>query len=208
MAKQLAKKLDYVFVDTGAMYRAIAYYFIEHTIDIIDENAVKNALANIELHFENNPDSGKSDIFLNGQNIEKQIRTMQISNMVSPIAAIAAVRTFAVAAQQEMGTHKGLVMDGRDVGTTVFPKAELKIFMTASVEIRVERRYKELLATYPEITKEEVKKNLEERDYIDSHRKISPLRQAVDARILDNTNLTMDEQLDIAYNWAIQLIKK
>ena len=202
LAKQLAAKLNYVFVDSGAMYRAIALYFLRNQIDINNELQVSDALKNISLQFEYNGKTGKSDILLNGENVEKEIREMSISNKVSEVAAIEAVRLFAVYQQQLMGEKKAIVMDGRDIGTTVFPNAELKIFVTASIDVRVQRRYLELQATQPNISLDEVKENLVMRDHIDSTREISPLKQAADAVVLDNTNLTREDQLQIALNWV------
>ncbi len=202
LAKQLAAKLNYVFVDSGAMYRAIALYFLRNQIDINNELQVSDALKNISLQFEYNGKTGKSDILLNGENVEKEIREMSISNKVSEVAAIEAVRLFAVHQQQLMGEKKAIVMDGRDIGTTVFPNAELKIFVTASIDVRVQRRYLELQATQPNISLDEVKENLVMRDHIDSTREISPLKQAADAVVLDNTNLTREDQLQIALNWV------
>jgi CMP/dCMP kinase len=207
LAKQLAKQLGYVFIDSGAMYRGITLYFLNNAVDIQSPEQVANALKNITLRFAVNDALGKSDLLLNGTNVEAAIRTMEISNKVSPVAAIEAVRTFAVAQQQEMGKEKGVVMDGRDIGTTVFPSAELKIFVTASVEERVNRRYEELTAAGTQVTKEEVQKNLLERDAIDSTRAVSPLRQATDAIVLDNTFLTREQQLATALQWAQERTK-
>ncbi len=198
LAKQLAKALGYVYIDSGAMYRAITLYFLRNHIDWTDEKEVAQALENIHLHFEYNEKSAQSEIFLNDENVEYVIRDLVVAEKVSDVAAIGAVRTFAVAQQQKMGAKKGIVMDGRDIGTTVFPDAELKIFMTADIPVRVERRYKEMIEKNPNVTMEEVKANLEMRDHIDSHREVSPLRQAEDAILLDNTNIDMLEQLDIA----------
>lgn len=202
MARQMAKELNYVFVDSGAMYRAIALYFLRNKIDFNSKTSIDGALANIELEFVYNSNTGKSDMYLNGENVEAEIRDRQVSENVSNVAAIKEVREFAVAQQQKMGEKKGLIMDGRDIGTTVFPKAELKIFMTASNDVRAVRRYKELIEKDPTITLEEVRKNLEMRDHIDSTREISPLRKADDAVVLDNSNLTPDEQLALALSWA------
>lgn len=198
LAKQLAKALGYVYIDSGAMYRAITLYFLRNHIDWTDAKEVAQALENIHLHFEYNEKSAQSEIFLNDENVEYVIRDLVVAEKVSDVAAIGAVRTFAVAQQQKMGAKKGIVMDGRDIGTTVFPDAELKIFMTADIPVRVERRYKEMIEKNPNVTMEEVKANLEMRDHIDSHREVSPLRQAEDAILLDNTNIDMLEQLDIA----------
>jgi cytidylate kinase len=206
LAKALATKLEYVFIDTGAMYRAIALYFKRNNIDLVNLPAVNNALAQIKLHFEYNPATLKSDMYLNGENVELLIREMNISNMVSEVAAISAVRNFAVAQQQLMGAQKGIVMDGRDIGTVVFPNAALKIFVTADPAIRAERRFLELKAVNPEITMEEVAENLQHRDLIDSTREHSPLRQAEDAIVLDNSNITRDEQFNLALKWALEKI--
>lgn len=195
LAKQLAKKLGYVYIDSGAMYRAITLYFLRNHIDWTDTNEVAAALKDIHIEFHFNEKSQQSEIYLNDENIEYLIRDLVIADKVSDIAAIREVRTFAVSQQQKMGKKKGIVMDGRDIGTTVFPDAEIKIFMTADSSVRVERRFKDLFEKNPNITIEEVKTNLEMRDYIDSHREVSPLRKAADAVVLDNTNLTMEEQL-------------
>jgi len=202
LAKALAKELSYVFIDSGAMYRAITLYFLREHINWNHEPSVLNALTNIKLHFDYNETRGSSDIFLNDENVELIIRDMLVSENVSEVAAIKAVREFAVEQQQQMGKKKGIVMDGRDIGTTVFPYAQLKIFVTADNAVRVERRFKELYEKNPSITVEEVRNNLEMRDYIDSNRAFSPLRKADDAVVLDNTNLTRDEQLKIALEWA------
>ncbi len=198
LAKQLAQKLHYTYIDSGAMYRAITLYFLRNHVDWTDDAEVNKAIKNITLSFQKNLKSGDSEIYLNGENVEYLIRDLIIADKVSDIAAIAAVRTFAVAQQQQMGAQKKIVMDGRDIGTTVFPKAELKFFMTADITIRVQRRYKEMYLQNPNTTIEEVKNNLEMRDYIDSHRAVSPLTKAIDAVVLDNTSIGMAEQLDIA----------
>lgn len=202
LARQLANQLNYVFIDSGAMYRAITLYFLRQHIDWKNTAKVKKALSAITLYFQYNPLTGQSDMFLNDENTEALIRDMLVSEHVSEVAAIKEVREFAVAQQQKMGEKKGIVMDGRDIGTTVFPNAELKIFVTADPAIRVERRFKELYERNPNITIEEVKNNLEMRDYIDSNREFSPLRQAADAVVLDNSNLSREEQLSIALGWA------
>ncbi|MCG7857937.1 (d)CMP kinase [Flavihumibacter sp.] len=202
LARQLAKELNYVYIDSGAMYRAITLYFLRNHIDWTDTAEVEEALANIQLDFRFNEVSEQSEMFLNDENVEYVIRDLVIAEKVSEIAAIREVRTFAVKQQQEMGRKKGIVMDGRDIGTVVFPKAELKIFMTADNAVRVERRFRELFEKNPNITIEEVKNNLEMRDYIDSNREVSPLRQADDALVLDNSKLTMQEQLHIAQKWV------
>ncbi len=202
LAKQLAAKLNYRFVDSGAMYRAITLYFLRAHVDWNNAGEVKKALKNISLEFEYNADNGTSDILLNDENVEVLIRDMLVSENVSAVSTIREVREFAVAQQQKMGEKKGIVMDGRDIGTTVFPHAELKIFVTADVVVRVERRYKELIEKNPHITLDEVKHNLEMRDYIDSNREFSPLRKADDAIVLDNTNLTREAQLKEVLGWA------
>jgi CMP/dCMP kinase len=198
LAKQLAKKLGYIYVDSGAMYRAVTLYFLRNHIDWTEKEAVVDALKNITLEFNYNSKSEQSEIFLNGENVEYVIRDLVIAEKVSDVAAIREVREFAVAQQQQMGKNKGIVMDGRDIGTVVFPKAELKIFMTADNAVRVERRFRELYEKNPNVSLEEVKNNLQMRDYIDSHREVSPLRKADDAIELDNTNLTETEQLNKA----------
>lgn len=204
LAKQLAKALGYVYIDSGAMYRAITLYFLRNHIDWTDENQTQNALNNIDLKFAHNTKSLQSDMHLNDENVEYFIRDLVVAEKVSEVATIASVRTFAVDQQQKMGIEKGIVMDGRDIGTTVFPDAELKIFMTAEILVRVERRFKEMYDKNPNVTIDEVKSNLEMRDYIDSNREVSPLRKASDAILLDNTNLTMEEQLD----FALKLVAK
>jgi cytidylate kinase len=206
LAKSLAAKLEYVFIDTGAMYRAIALYFLRNKISFQDESAIQVALQQINLRFQYNVQTEKSDMILNGENVETLIREMQVSSKVSEVAAIAAVRDFAVAQQQAMGLEKGIVMDGRDIGTVVFPNAELKIFVTADPLVRANRRLLELQATNPSITLEEVAENLQHRDLIDSTREHSPLKQAQDALVLDNTFISREAQFDIALNWAKERI--
>ncbi len=208
LAKQLAKELGYTYIDSGAMYRAITLYFLRNHIDWTDPAEVHRALGEINLEFVFNPKSQQSEIYLNQENVEYVIRDLVVAEKVSDVAAIGEVRTYAVAAQQAMGEKKGIVMDGRDIGTTVFPQAELKIFMTAEMTIRVERRFRELYEKNPNVSIDEVKNNLEMRDYIDSHRDISPLRKAPDALVLDNTTISMEEQLAIALDWARQAINK
>ncbi len=204
LARQLAKKLGFVYIDSGAMYRAITLYFLRNHIDWTDEKKVKEALEQVHLHFEYNSKSGRSEIFLNDENVEYLIRDLVVAEKVSEVAAIASVRKFAVRQQQKMGLRNNTVMDGRDIGTTVFPDADLKIFMTSDISVRVERRFKELYEKNPNVTLEEVAANLEMRDYIDSHREVSPLRKAEDAVLLDNTNISMEEQLD----FAMKLVKE
>src|SRR5688572_5678666 len=208
LAKQLAKKLGYVYVDSGAMYRAITLYFLRNHVDWTDTKEVVAALKEIHLDFHFSEKAQSSEIFLNDENVEYVIRDLVIAEKVSDVAAIREVRSFAVAQQQKMGNKKGIVMDGRDIGTVVFPKAELKIFMTADITVRVERRFNELYEKNPNITLEEVKANLEMRDYIDSNREISPLRKAPDALLLDNTTMSMKQQLEIALRWAKERLKQ
>jgi cytidylate kinase len=206
LAKAMAKALEYVFVDTGAMYRAIALYFLRNSIPFNDI-AAQEALQAIELKFKYNSATQKSDMYLNGENVEQEIRDMQVSQKVSEVATIPAVRAFAVAQQKAMGIDKGIVMDGRDIGTVVFPNAELKLFVTADPAIRLERRYQELVQTNPAILKEEVAANLQQRDLMDSTRAHSPLKQAEDAMVLDNTNLDRAQQFELAMQWAMEKIK-
>lgn len=205
LAKQMAKKLGYVYIDSGAMYRAITLYFLRNHIDWTDTTQVKTALQDIQLEFVHNPASSQSEMHLNGENVEYVIRDLVVAEKVSEVSSIKEVREYAVAAQRQMSEGGGIVMDGRDIGTTVFPHAELKIFMTADVAVRVERRYKEMFAKNPNVSIEEVKHNLEMRDYIDSNREISPLRKADDAIVLDNTELTEQEQLNFAMDKAYSL---
>ncbi|HEV7620641.1 MAG TPA: (d)CMP kinase [Flavisolibacter sp.] len=207
LAKQLAKSLGYIYVDSGAMYRAITLYFLRNHTDWTNVADVKEALSDITLEFVYNEKSEQSEILLNGENVEYVIRDLVIAEKVSDVAAIKEVRKYAVKQQQKMGKERGIVMDGRDIGTVVFPDAELKIFMTADNAIRVERRFRELFEKNPNITIEEVKTNLEMRDYIDSHREVSPLRKADDAILLDNSHITEKEQLQRALKWAHERIK-
>ncbi|MBS1567737.1 MAG: (d)CMP kinase [Bacteroidetes bacterium] len=202
LARQMAKELGYTYIDSGAMYRAITLYFLRNHIDWTSHELVAKSLKNISLEFRSNHKTGQSEMYLNGENVEYVIRDLVVAEKVSEVAAIREVREFAVHQQQLMGKKKGIVMDGRDIGTVVFPQAELKIFMTADNAIRVGRRFKELYDKNPNITIEEVKANLEMRDYIDSHREVSPLRKADDAIELDNSNMTMKEQLELGLKWA------
>lgn len=202
LAKQLAKELGYLYVDSGAMYRAITLYFLRNHIDWTDKKEVKKALKEIAVEFIFNDNTQTGEMHLNGENVEYVIRDLVIAEKVSDVAAIKEVREFAVAQQQKIGKKKGIIMDGRDIGTVVFPKAELKIFMTADNAVRVERRFKELYEKNPNVSIEEVKDNLEMRDYIDSHREVSPLKKAKDAIELDNTNITEEEQLKKALEWV------
>ncbi|MDD2793670.1 MAG: (d)CMP kinase [Sediminibacterium sp.] len=206
LAKQLARELNYIFVDSGAMYRAITLYFLRNHVDLANDAEVRQALSEINLDFEYNEATGTSDIYLNDENVEAMIRDMLVSEHVSEVAANRYVRDFGVAQQQKLGQKKGIVMDGRDIGTTVFPHAELKIFVTADPAVRAERRFKEMYERNPNSTIEEVTHNLEMRDYMDSNREFSPLRKADDAVVLDNSNLTKEEQLETALRWAKEKI--
>ncbi len=206
LAKAMAKNLQYVFIDTGAMYRAVALFFLRAGIDFDNTTAIAAALNKITLQFKYNPASLQSDMYLNEENVEQEIREMRVSQKVSEVAAIALVRDFAVAQQQAMGESKGIVMDGRDIGTVVFPKAELKIFVTASPDIRVQRRFLELSAKNAAITVAEISENLQHRDLIDTTREHSPLKQSDDALVLDNSNMSRESQLDIALQWAQERI--
>ncbi|MBA9074847.1 cytidylate kinase [Flavobacterium gossypii] len=199
LAKQLAKYLGYIYVDTGAMYRAVTFYAMEH--DFIsethfDKKSLVEKLPKISLQFLFNPDLGFAEIYLNEKNVETEIRTLAVSNFVSKIAEISEVRAKLVEQQQQMGKNKGIVMDGRDIGTVVFTDAELKLFMTASPETRAKRRYDELIEKGQEVSYEEVLKNVQERDYIDTHREDSPLTKAADAIEIDNSHLSIQEQFD------------
>jgi len=199
LAKHLAKHLGYVYVDTGAMYRAVTFFAMQNgyiTKDFFDKQTLINSLPYIKLHFVFNADLGFAEMYLNDVNIEKEIRTLDVSNFVSLVAEVSEVRAKLVEQQQEMGKEKGIVMDGRDIGTVVFPSAELKIFMTASAETRAQRRFDELQDKGQEVSFEEVLKNVEGRDYIDTHREDSPLRKADDAIEIDNSYLTKDEQFN------------
>ena len=197
MAKDLAREIGYIYIDSGAMYRAVTLYCLENgffTTDGIDTAQLEAAMPNIRISFQLNPETQRPMTFLNGVNVEDRIRTMEVSTRVSPVAALPFVREALVKLQQEMGKEKGIVMDGRDIGTAVFPDAELKIFVTASAEIRAQRRYDELKAKGQEASFEEILANVKERDYIDQNREVSPLRKADDAILLDNSNLTIEEQ--------------
>jgi cytidylate kinase len=209
IAKRLANALEYAFIDTGAMYRAVTLFALKSgwiTNKQVKTEALLSELANTKLKFVPNTALGKSEMHLNGINVETEIRKMEVSENVSQIAIIKEVREKLVALQQEMGLKKGIVMDGRDIGTVVFPNAELKIFMTASPETRANRRYKELLDRGEQVTFEDVLKNVRERDYIDSHREISPLRRAEDAIEFDNSDMGLDEQFDRIYNYTLRVI--
>jgi len=207
LAKQLAAALGYVYVDTGAMYRAVAYYAMQHNLvseTHLDAAGLVAQLPNIHLRFQFNPTLGFAEMYLNNQNIETQIRTIEVSRMVSKVAEISEVRAKLVEQQQEMGKDKGIVMDGRDIGTVVFPEAELKLFMTASAATRAQRRFDELVEKGQPVTFDEVLQNVEERDYIDTHREDSPLVKATDAIEIDNSTLSKKEQFELVLN----LVKK
>ena len=202
IAKELATRLGYNYIDSGAMYRAITLYFLRNNVDLTNTLSIAEAIDNVNLTFVFNPVTKSSDIHLNEENVSSYIRDMLVSDKVSEVAAIKLVRTFAVAQQKSMGLSKGIVMDGRDIGTAVFPNAELKIFMTADPEVRVMRRFKEMYATNHNITIEEVRHNLELRDYIDSTREESPLHRAKDAVLLDNSSMSKAEQLELVIKWV------
>ncbi len=197
-AKAIAARLGYIFIDTGAMYRAVTLYALEHGAirsGMVDEEAVVKLLGQISITFRFNPQRGASDIYVNGDLVEGKIRTIEVSNCVSQVSAIPEVRHKLVAMQQEMGRRRGVVMDGRDIGTVVFPDAELKLFMTADPRVRAERRYKELREKGMPVSLEEIERNVRERDRADMSRAVSPLRQAKDAIVLDNSHMTVDEQM-------------
>jgi len=198
MAKDLAREIGYVYVDTGAMYRSVTLYALRKGLfeddGTVKTEALEQEMPNIRITFQFNPETGRPDTYLNGEYVEKEIRSLEVSSHVSPIAAIGFVRRALVAQQQQMGKDKGVVMDGRDIGTVVFPDAELKVFVTASAKVRAQRRYDELKAKGMPADFDDILKNVEERDYIDSHREESPLRQADDAILLDNSDMTIPEQ--------------
>ncbi|MFR2734005.1 (d)CMP kinase [Hoylesella buccalis] len=208
MAKNLARQLGYVYVDTGAMYRAVTLYALRHQLfnadGDVDAASLQRDMPDIRISFRFNAQTGKPDTYLNDELVEQEIRTMKVSEKVSKIAALPFVRTALVTQQQRMGKDKGIVMDGRDIGTVVFPHAELKIFVTASAEVRAQRRYDELQQKGMPARYDDILKNVQERDYIDSHREVSPLRKADDAIELDNSNLTIDEQ----QQWLLQQVDK
>ena len=204
MAKDLAKEIGYIYVDTGAMYRSVTLYALRNNLFNADgsirEQELQEQMKNINISFQFNKETGRPDTYLNGEKVENEIRTMEVSSHVSPIATLAFVREALVKQQQRMGAEKGIVMDGRDIGTVVFPDAELKIFVTASAEVRAQRRYDELKAKGMEADFADILKNVQERDYIDSHRETSPLRKADDALELDNSQLTIAEQKQWLYD--------
>ena len=197
MAKDLAREIGYIYIDSGAMYRAVTLYCIENGLlcnGQIDVEKLRNEIDNIHITFRPNEKTNRPDTYLNGTNVENKIRTMEVSAHVSPVAALDFVREAMVRQQQEMGRQKGIVMDGRDIGTTVFPDAELKIFVTASPEIRAQRRYDELKAKGQDVDFDDILENVKQRDYIDQNREVSPLRKADDALLLDNSHLTIEQQ--------------
>lgn len=209
LAKQLAAKLGYVYIDSGAMYRAVTLFAINNGMianEKLDTESLVARLGEVNIHFERNAE-GELQTYLNGENVEREIRKIYVSQLVSPVSAIPEVRHVMVAQQQKLGEAKGVVMDGRDIGTTVFPNAELKIFVTADVDVRAKRRYDELLEKGDMVNMDEIRNNLQERDRIDQSRKESPLRKADDAVVLDNSKITREEQLQVAYDWAMERIK-
>ena len=206
-AKAIAARLGYIFIDTGAMYRAVTLYALEHGAirsGIVDEESVVKLLDDISITFRFNPERGASDIYVNGDRVEGKIRTIEVSNCVSRVSAIPEVRSKLVAMQQEMGRRRGVVMDGRDIGTVVFPDAELKIFMTADPAVRARRRYDELRAKGDDVSLEEIERNVRERDRADMSRAVSPLRQAPDAVVLDNSRMSVEEQMA----WFMELFER
>jgi CMP/dCMP kinase len=208
LAKALAKKLKYTYIDSGAMYRAITLYFLRNHIDWTTPADVTDTLKNIELSFKFNEHTHASEMILNEENVEFIIRDLVVAEKVSEVATIKAVREFAVAQQRKMGKGKGIIMDGRDIGTVVFPKAALKLYITADAEVRVKRRFDELYVRNPNVTLDEVKSNLEMRDYIDSNREVSPLKKAKDAVEIDNSDLSFEQFLEKAYKLAKDKIKE
>ena len=206
-AKAIASKLGYIFIDTGAMYRAVTLYSLEHGAirsGMIDEEAVIKLLPEMSVAYRFNPERGASDIYVNGDRVEGKIRTIEVSNCVSGVSAIPIVREKLVALQQEMGRQKGVVMDGRDIGTTVFPSAEIKLFMTADPKVRAQRRYDELTAKGDKVSFDEVLENVISRDNADMNRSVSPLRKADDAIVLDNSYMTVEEQME----WFLKLFEE
>lgn len=211
LAKQLAKHLGYVYVDTGAMYRAVALYAMQNNCigtDFLDKEKLITSLPSIKLSFKFNPELGFAEMYLNDVNVETEIRTLEVSSYVSSVAAISEIRSKLVEQQQEMGKEKGIVMDGRDIGTVVFPNAELKIFMTAGADVRAQRRFDELQAKGDTVSYEEVLKNVVDRDYIDTHRIDSPLVKADDAIEIDNSYLNREEQFHVVSELANEVINE
>lgn len=207
MAKVLAREIGYIYVDTGAMYRTVTLFALRNGVfsgEQLDAERLAALMPQLEVSFKLDPETNLPLAILNGEVVEQEIRTMEVSSRVSPVAALPFVREAMTAMQQRMGEQKGIVMDGRDIGTVVFPQAELKIFVTASAEVRAQRRYDELKAKGENVTFEEILKNVQERDYIDSHREVAPLRQAEDALVLDNSNMTREEQ----NQWLLDAYRK
>lgn len=208
MAKDLAKQIGYIYVDTGAMYRAVTLYALRNNVFCadggLDAALLEKEMGGIHIAFKINAATGCPETYLNGENVERQIRSMEVSSHVSPIAALAFVRSALVKQQQAMGLQKGIVMDGRDIGTVVFPDAEMKVFVTASPDIRAQRRFDELKAKGMEANYDDILANVQQRDYIDTHRETSPLRQAADAVVLDNSDMTIEEQKQ----WLLKLYKE
>lgn len=211
MAKDLAREIGYIYIDSGAMYRAVTLYAMEHGLfdgDMIDTESLEKQIRDIHISFRLNADTQRPDTYMNGVNVENKIRTMDVSSKVSLISTLGFVREAMVKQQQEMGKAKGIVMDGRDIGTTVFPDAELKIFVTASPETRAQRRFEELKGKGEEASYEEILRNVKERDYIDQNREISPLRKADDAILLDNSHMSINEQKQWLMEQYRQAIEK
>jgi cytidylate kinase len=207
LAKGIAQTLGYTFIDTGAMYRAVTLFALRNEMvdaGVLNEQALIRELPGVDIRFAEPDATGKARVLLNEEDVEDEIRQMHVANHVSAVAGVPEVREKLVALQQKMGEQKGVVMDGRDIGTVVFPKAELKIFMTAEPEVRVQRRLAELKAKGDAVSADDVRKNLEERDYQDTHRAADPLRQAEDALVLDNTNLNKEEQFNLVLEWVNQ----
>lgn len=207
IARALASRFGYIFIDSGAMYRTVTLFALRnHLVEegVVNQEKLIGKLPEINIQFRFNPETGKSDAYLNGEDVEEEIRQLTVSQNVSPVAAIPEVRKKMVSLQQEMGKDKGIVMDGRDIGTVVFPDAELKFFVTASPEIRAKRRFDELMAKGEVVSFDEILKNVQERDFLDSTREVSPLKKANDALLLDNSNMTREEQLD----WVIAKVEE
>lgn len=207
MARQLAERLTYTYIDTGAMYRAVTLYFLDNNINIKDETAIEKAIQAIHIDFVLDENSSKQITLLNNLNVEEALRSFRVSNFVSEVSTLQKVRSFLVDKQQQMGLNKGIVMDGRDIGTVVFPQANLKLFVTAKPKVRAKRRFYEMKEMGIETTLEEVQKNLNHRDSIDSNRAISPLKKANDAIVIDNSDLTMEDQLKMALQLVEDVLK-
>lgn len=208
LARELANKLGYTYIDTGAMYRAVSLYLIENEINAENKEDVLNALRDIHIEFRINPANGLQETYLNDGNVEKEIRTLAVSKVVSPLSAIPEIREAMVKQQQDLGKHRGVVLDGRDIGTIVFPDAELKLFMTASPRIRAQRRFHELMAKGENVSFDEVYQNVLQRDLIDTTRKVAPLIQAPDAVVIDNSDMSREEQFNLAYNLAVKQLNQ